>query len=605
MEIEIQSNRAVLQDRLPQVYEQIKHVHRDEQEIRAVKARKVDAWILEKKADPHWASLYSKFNPFEESEMWAASINGDPKHIVLFGFGMGYHFDALIRRFPHALFHIIEPDPQLLLSCIENREVPSEWVTNIEHFIVSDRHEDYEAFFQAIIHFIDEGWTFLSLPKFEKGYDQEFRAYEKAFSKIKKNYSDRAKAFVSFEKVWNFNALKNLPHVYGSPNIFDHRNLFKGKTVILTASGPSLNDALPLIRKVQREKKAIVIAAGTSVNGLLNKGIKPDFFVSYDPKVDYRAYKEVLDKQIPFIFGSTVCPGIPSEYEGPMAHMKTFQDKLTHFFEPDQDVNRMVIDAPTITAVTLDLLNKLGVETVYMAGQDLCFINEKTGAEGVYFYNKEGNVTAQQRTGKEYVENNNGEMAETNPSFLSMKRSIEALIGKMDGHMGVYSLSLYGAKIKGMPYVDINEAETKLENGQSVELNFSWNKPDRSSEVDQVVKKLKDEIGYFSDVKGALERQLEKFQSASPKQKDKWQIKVDHSLDRLTHHNGYEEIIYPLVVNRINYMVRLKSNAEFSDPKQVKHYYDKGVRPLTKELAMVLEEYQSILSELKVEESIG
>lgn len=596
MKTETQPNMAILREQLPHLYEQIKEISANEQEVRVKKAKNTDALILEKRKAGRWISLYSKFNPLEESKMWVDSVDGTPKHIVMFGFGLGYHFEALVDRFPRARFHIVEPDLQLFLRYIEEKGVSPRLFSKVEDFILSDRPEDYRAFCQAIIHFIDESWAFLSLPKFERAYSETFETYTKAFVKSKDDYTEQLLSLHTFEKIWNFNALKNLSQVYQSPNIFDYKDQFEGKTVILTASGPSLNDAIPFIRRIQQNKKAIVVAAGTSINGLINKGVRPDLFVSYDPYIaNYKALQNVLDAGIPFVFGSTIYPGIPAEYKGPKAHMVTSPDKLAGFLNPALNPKHVIQDGPTITAVTLDLLNKLGVATVYLVGQDLCFINGKTGAEGVYVNNKEGHVDEAHLKNKECVENNNGELASTNLSFLKMKAFIENLIEKMDNKMSMYSSSLHGAKIQGMPYCSMEEAEAKLAANPIVEVNLLWEESDCENEWEGAVNKINEEIVFFSEVKEALERQLQRFRSSTALQKTKWQVKIDKSLDRLTHRTGYQTVIYPLVMNRINYLVRLKSNAEFSDMEQVDRYFEKGVLPLIEELTIVLNEYQSIL----------
>ncbi|HET7657483.1 MAG TPA: 6-hydroxymethylpterin diphosphokinase MptE-like protein [Bacillales bacterium] len=596
MDTTVQNNEQLLKKQLPWLYEQIEDVHLDERSVRVNKARKTNHLILEKCEGDGWISLYSKFDPMDESEKWALSINGNPKNIVMFGFGLGYHFDFLAKRFPDACFHIIEPDVQLTLHYINERKISNGFLSRIENFLISDCSDDYKVFFQTIMHFIDENWLFLSLPKFEKVYSSLFDDYTNAFLECKKNYTDHMISSLSFEKIWNFNVLQNFPQLFQTPSVFDFQDQFIGKTVILTASGPSLNEAIPFIKKAKERQNAIIVAAGTSLNGLLNKGIRPDFFVSYDPFLaNYEALKNVLDEEIPFVFGSTIYPAIPAEYKGPKAYLTTTQDKILRYVNPEAEAIPVVNDAPTITGVAMDLLYKLGVGKVYLAGQDLCYINNKTGAEGVYLHNKEGNVDVENIEKETFVENNNGEQSLTSSSFLKMKNCIEAIVGQMDGEIEIYSMSLYGAKIKGIRYRSIHEAETDINEDTVVSIRFEQKGLDEDA-MNRALEKFNQEISSLLKIKDSLVRQLERFQTATAKQKGKWRAKVDQSLDRLTHHSGYREIIYPTVANRINYMVRLKNNADFDDASQIIRYFEEGVRPLLDELTSVLEEYQSILS---------
>lgn len=595
METTVQNNEKRLKQQLPWLHEQIKDIHLEEGTHRVKTAKKTDHPILEKLIGDRWISLYSKFNPIDESEKWAHSIEGEPGNIVMFGFGLGYHFDCLANRFPNARFHIIEPDAQLFKHYANEREIPHHFFANVENFMVSDQTDDYKAFFANIMHFIDDNWLFVSLPKFERAYSEIFADYTDTFRECKKNYMDELVSRHSFEKIWNYNVLQNFPQLFQSQSIFDYRSKFEGKTAILTASGPSLNEAFPFIQQVKENKKAIIVAAGTSINGLLNKGIKPDLFVSYDPFLaNYNALKSVLDEKIPFVFGSTIYPALPAEYGGPKAYLTTTQDKILRYACPQLKEMPVIKDAPTITGVALDLLYRLGVKSVYLAGQDLCYINNKTGAEGVYVQNKEGKASDENLKKQIYVENNNGEQSLTSSSFLKMKKSIESIIGQMDGSISLYSMSLYGAKIEGIPYRSINQSEAEMKEESVPSIHFH-DKELNEAEMNAALMNISREISSFTEINNALSRQLERFQSATANQREKWRNKIDHSLDRLTHHSGYQEIIYPTVTNRISYMVRLKNNADFNDDAQVQNYFEEGVRPLVDELTRVLDEYQTIL----------
>ena len=75
----------------------------------------------------------------------------------------------------------------------------------------------------------------------------------------------------------------------------------------MTASGPSLTAAIPFLRENKAKGKALLVAAGTSINGLLKQGLVPDFFVSYDPfPANYKALQPALSQGVPLVFGSTI-----------------------------------------------------------------------------------------------------------------------------------------------------------------------------------------------------------------------------------------------------------------------------------------------------------
>lgn len=584
----------------PNIYNQIKDIILNEDLYRLSSAKNVGAPIVEVKVNERWNPLYSKYNPYEEAENWAQSIDSNPKHIILFSFGLGYHYLALKTKFPQVRFHIIEPEPQLFLLYSASFNIETDHFNNVDHFLIPKCQEDFQKLSDEIVRLVDESWLFLSPPKFQKAFLDSYRLFEAAFKKSKEQILNVAVSQRLFQKTWNFNALRNLPKIHQTPNIFNYKEQFQGKTVILTASGPSLNETVPFIKHIQKMKKAMIIAAGTSVNALLAKEIEPDLLVSYDPMIaNYNALQGVLNKDIPLVFGSTIFPQIIDEYKGPLANMITSQDMITKYRDPELEKEQIIQDAPTITAVAIDLLNKLGVKEVYLAGQDLCFIDEKVGAEGVYYYNKNGKLDDQQLKHKDYVENNNGESALTNQSFLIMKDFIENVIGNMDGKMTVHSLSLYGAKINGMPYCSIKEAEEKISQQHPIDVDFSFNTNVTENHLLEDFRKINEEVNFYTEIYQTLQRQIIKYHSASPNQKGKWISKIDQSFGHIALRPSFQQIIYPIVANRINLMFRMKNNLNLNNDRERDDYYNNGLFPLVEELKVGLDEYNKILLDIK------
>jgi hypothetical protein len=581
---------------LPHVHEQIKDIIVCEEEIRLSVAKNIDVPNVERFVGGKWNSLYSKFNPLDEAEKWASSIEGTPKHIILFGFGLGYHYQALKRKFSKATFHIVEPDPQLFLLYVTLLGGSlKKALHNVEHFLLSGDKVKYHTFFENMMNFINEDWLILSVPKHGRIYQDDFQNYLTAFKKAKEKYKKQMYAQYSFEKVWNVNVLKNLPYIYKTPNIFEYQNNFEGKSVIVTASGPSLDDSIPFLQQMKASKKVIIVAAGTSVNALVSKGVEPDLFVSYDPfEANYKNLKGSLHGTIPFVFGSTIYSDIPSEYKGPMAHMIISQDTIMHYLDSSIRKDKIIDDAPTITAVTLDLLYKLKVKDIYLVGQDLCFINNKSQAENVYVLNKKGEILKSQLKGKQYVENNAGLQAETNQSFLNMKEFIEE---KVEGYKGIkiYTLSLYGAKLNGIDFCSYDDISKRIDKNKEINLtNFLPIEADTKKLLSDI-RNIKEQIYFFKAIAETLHRQYIRFQQATNSQKEKWRNKVDSTLDRLINHFSYSYLIYPFIVNRVNYMMRLRTNLEFTSIVVVEEYYKRGLLPFINELELTLRMYDEIL----------
>lgn len=414
---------------------------------------RVEGMFYIESADEGSLLLHSRFNPVREAEIWASKQDLDGiAHVVLFGFGLGYHAEALLRRKPELQLYIYEPDMEVFLASLEYRD----WSTfpwDRTYVILEDGSGRYNNFIDHVLNLVKSGWGFLSIPSFERCFSQRFAEFKDHLSKQKTAYLDSLRTTIVFEKEWTVNALKNLPYILQCESIFSYKDQFQGRTVIMTASGPSLTAAIPFLQEVKEKGKALLVAAGTSVNGLLKQGLEPDFFVSYDPfPANYKALQPALPQGVPFVFGSTINNDVVKNHVGPKAYFILGQDTLFSFLKGGLEPFEVVNDAPSIAVVTLQLLDKLGVKEVILAGQDLSFQGDRYYAEGIGVVRAE-NVREEDKADAFEVEANNGEMVLTNKSFNRMRESLESVI-KHTNLTRIVNTSPKGAKIAGTVYMD-------------------------------------------------------------------------------------------------------------------------------------------------------
>lgn len=392
--------------------------------------------------------LHSRYNPLREAEMWAKNQDLDGlAHVALFGLGLGYHVEALLSREPELQLYIYEPDIEVFLATLEHRDwtaFPWERI----FLILEDGSGQYNAFIQHVLKLAKSGWGFLSVPSFERCFAARFLEFKENLSKMKTAYLDSLKVNIVFEKEWTVNALMNMPYILQCESIFSYKDAFQGRTVVMTASGPSLTEAVPFLQEIKEKRRAMIIAAGTSVNGLLKQGLMPDFFVSYDPfPGNYKALQPALPEGVPFIFGSTINNDVVKNHVGPKAHFILGQDTLFDFLRGGLNPYEVVSDAPSIAVVTLQLLDKLGVKEVILAGQDLAFPGGRYYAQGVGVARTES-VRDEDKVDAFEVEANDGEMVLTNKSLDRMRESMQSTI-KQTNITKIVNTSLKGAKISG------------------------------------------------------------------------------------------------------------------------------------------------------------
>ena len=159
-------------------------------------------------------------------------------------------------------------------------------------------------------------------------------------------------------------------------NLAENRNsaqclkgLFKGKTAVLLAGGPSLDETLPWV-KAHRDQ-LVVLAVSRIARRLQEMEIIPDLIFSIDPHpVSFDVSKEMLlfGEQTLFVNLYHVVTPLLSNWQG----RNVF---LGPTFPWDTNLNNSATysSGPTVTNVALAAAVDMGFSQVVLAGVDLCF----------------------------------------------------------------------------------------------------------------------------------------------------------------------------------------------------------------------------------------
>ena len=181
------------------------------------------------------------------------------------------------------------------------------------------------------------------------------------------------------------NAEENMEIVVASNAIIEYRGRHINKPIFIIAAGPSLDKNITELKKIG--KKGIIIAVGTAVKPLLNKGIKPDYIVSIDAhEAIYKQLEGNLNLGVPLLFIPSVNSKMLRAYKGPK--IVAFPDKDPYYVKLETDLNKGLIKTGGSVATTaLDFANQLGGNPLIFVGQDLAISDKgqthaKTTARG-------------------------------------------------------------------------------------------------------------------------------------------------------------------------------------------------------------------------------
>jgi hypothetical protein len=182
----------------------------------------------------------------------------------------------------------------------------------------------------------------------------------------------------SISNFWN-----NLSSIVDNPNTSSLRDLFKGKPIVLVNSGPSLNKDIEVLK--ENQNKFVIIASSTAIGALYKNGIKPHFLAMIDP------YPMVKDFVLPYctkdtilLASSVTCNDFIKEYPGPVIYYYTNGGiQITGQLYKDLNVTEGIYTSATVTTAAFSLALFMGGSPIVFLGQDMCFEDTKTYADGV------------------------------------------------------------------------------------------------------------------------------------------------------------------------------------------------------------------------------
>lgn len=214
--------------------------------------------------------LHSSFNPENEAQRFIDSVNCpfEPSAVILLGACLPWCAVPLKKRFPKAKLIAVQYDARFESNSLS-------WDNT---FFVTDAQEA-ALFSNTLFNLLGEEKLmtaqFLSWKPSETVWPESFRLSWEAI----KSCMEKAQSVLTtrnhFNKAWFRNTVSNLSRIktYAVPEKTD-------LPIIVTASGPSLTNAIPFIRANRKHFR--LMAASSSISTLIANDIIPDYAISTD-----------------------------------------------------------------------------------------------------------------------------------------------------------------------------------------------------------------------------------------------------------------------------------------------------------------------------------
>jgi hypothetical protein len=326
-------------------------------------------------------SIHSKFDPVKEAERFMGEINtGKHNLFLVFGFGFGFHLEALLERIDlDSRVMVIEKNVSLFSKAVSRRDLTRLFGDTRLMLLLDPGEDDISGILKGkssrSVSFITHRGSHQAYPEYYANMLEISRSY---LSTKEVNIATLAK----FEKIWCSNIARNINSFCLSPGVNQFYEKFSGIPAVVVGAGPSLPESYSFLR--ENRERMIIVAVDTSYRMLMKNGIEPHFCLSVDPQVINARYFEgcgesstilvyepsVHPSVLRFFQGRTISAGIPFDIMKWIEKSTGSKGEITH--------------GGSVSTNACDFAGRLGASPVYLVGQDLGFTGGLAHARGSY-----------------------------------------------------------------------------------------------------------------------------------------------------------------------------------------------------------------------------
>jgi hypothetical protein len=289
---------------------------------------------------------------------------------------------------------------------------------------------------------------------------------------------------------------KNIQDAYKIGSLFGK---FKDIPAIVVGGGPSTEQFIEAAKKYNLQNRAIIIACDASLKRLLNEGITPHLVTRCERK--FTTIFSGLDREKTKDVYYAAYSWTPPEF------FDLFDNKFMIF--RNNGVNEWTGYQPgavnggvSAANAALELAWQLGCQTAYLAGIDLCFIDDKSHMSGT-----EVEFDIEKSKPKwSKLEANTGEMCTTIPVWFRCLQEYRAGIWKYaQNGMKCFNTSKKGAKIQGADLVEWEKIDSELPKSSPVRKTIKANLENQAdSEEGRYRAKKEKAVAYLTNLKTDL-----------------------------------------------------------------------------------------------------
>lgn len=450
------ANGKQIKKRFPEVWKQIRPLLDS-----IAEAQGADGKAIEK--SEHLANAARLFYGEEDPSIAARKIINNWEYesfdtIFLIGVGLGcIPVEALKKGIGNCRLILIEPSAQVFVNALEYND--------LKPLLTNDRIDIYVGANASVAEIVTKYKEIIPLgkapvyihPNYESIFGENVSSIAKELSERIREIRDAWFTIREHGRMMFKNTMANLPSLFAGAPMRRLKGAFKGIPAICVAAGPSLDDALPKLKKIGN--RALIIACDSAVKSLLSAGIKPHVVVTVDifeTNIDkLKPYVGDLDDTL-LIFGLESNPDNVRLFLSPRRiGVSAFSKLMSFWLAPQLKLDSLFPEMSSVSHMALFSALALAADPIILVGMDLAYVEGKSHSYGSAFLHSIENTKTVTAYG------NAGDVLPTSSHFVADRLLIENIAQKEKNRF--VNTSTKGAYVNGTQVKRLAELiETEL-----------------------------------------------------------------------------------------------------------------------------------------------
>jgi hypothetical protein len=388
----------------------------------------VNTLKYESGAQSHY--FHSNANPIKEAEAFANHYADDSfTDYLIFGFGMGYHAEALLQLDLRFKVTVVETNADVLTLAFMHRD--------LSNILSNENFKLIYATVDEVADIIKERENYALLPH----YPSLMALPDGNLKESLTDYYVRLNSSLANKRRIDSDFYYNMKRNDAPAD--KAMSAIMGKNAIFTAGGPSLRDNLPYLKEAQKD--SVIITASTSYRLLIENGIVPDFvfMISSDDNMKNHVTGIPAGKSSLIYLCTASNLGV-NEFQG--QHFIAFQNGYKPAEEYAKKHNYTLIETGgSVSTAAIDFILRSGCAKLITFGLDLAFTDNRVHSfdDGS---SVTGNDTSMEMTGID------GRPIKTSRIFSIYRKWIENRLRQEKRNISLINVSR-GVPIEGMKNV--------------------------------------------------------------------------------------------------------------------------------------------------------